>query len=160
MSNGFQCSRQTPFSMGSLRQARASPVWSRWSRTVIAISTKARPANVVSMTAEMTTDSAFAIFSTTKAITGTAILQLVEQGKLDLDAPAKNYAPDIGKLQVIEGFDAKGEPKLRPPKRDVTTRMLMVHTAGFGYDFFSHTYNRLAQEKGQPSVITSSKASL
>jgi methyl acetate hydrolase len=110
--------------------------------------------------AEMTTDSVFAIFSTTKAITGTAILQLVEQGKLDLDAPAKTYAPDIGKLQVIEGFDAKGEPRLRPPKRDVTTRMLMVHTAGFGYDFFSDTYNRLAQEKGQPSVITSSKASL
>jgi methyl acetate hydrolase len=110
--------------------------------------------------AEMTTDSVFAIFSTTKAITGTAILQLVEQGNLDLDAPAKVYAPDIGKLQVIEGFDAKGEPKLRPPKRDVTTRMLMVHTAGFGYDFFSHTYNRLAQEKDQPSVITSSKASL
>ena len=110
--------------------------------------------------AEMTTDSVFAIFSTTKAITGTAVLQLVEQGKLDLDAPAKNYAPDIGKLQVIEGFDAKGEPRLRPPKRDVTTRMLMVHTAGFGYDFFSQTYNRLAQEKGQPSVITSSKASL
>jgi methyl acetate hydrolase len=110
--------------------------------------------------AEMTTDSVFAIFSTTKAITGTAILQLVEQGELDLDAPARTYAPDIGKLQVIEGFDAKGEPKLRPPKRDVTTRMLMVHTAGFGYDFFSQTYNRLAQEKGQPSVITSSKASL
>jgi methyl acetate hydrolase len=110
--------------------------------------------------AEMTTDSAFAIFSTTKAITGTAILQLVEQGKLDLDAPARTYAPDIGKLQVIEGFDAKGEPKLRPPKRDVTTRMLMVHTGGFGYDFFSQIYNRLAQEKGQPSVITSSKASL
>ncbi|KRR25072.1 1,4-butanediol diacrylate esterase [Bradyrhizobium lablabi] len=110
--------------------------------------------------AEMTTDSVFAIFSTTKAITGTAILQLVEQGELDLDAPAKSYAPDIGKLQVIDGFDAKGEPKLRPPKREVTTRMLMVHTAGFGYDFFSQTYNRLAQEKGQPSVITSSKASL
>jgi methyl acetate hydrolase len=110
--------------------------------------------------AEMTTDSVFAIFSTTKAITGTAILQLVEQGELDLDAPAKTYAPDIGKLQVIDGFDAKGEPRLRPPKRDVTTRMLMVHTAGFGYDFFSQTYNRLAQEKGQPSVITSSKASL
>jgi methyl acetate hydrolase len=110
--------------------------------------------------AEMTTDSAFAIFSTTKAITGTAILQLVEQGKLNLDAPARTYAPDIGKLQVIEGFDAKGEPKLRPPKRDVTTRMLMTHTAGFGYDFFSQIYNRLAQEKGQPSVITSSKASL
>ena len=108
----------------------------------------------------MTADTVFAIFSTTKAITGTAVLQLVEEGKLDLDAPAKNYAPDIGRLQVIEGFDESGEPKLRAPKRDVTTRMLMLHTAGFGYDFFNETYNRLAQEKGQPSVITASKAAL
>jgi len=110
--------------------------------------------------ADMTTDSVFAIFSTSKAITGTAVLQLVEEGKLDLDAPAKRYAPEIGKLQVIDGFDAKGEPKLRPPKRDITTRMLMVHTAGLSYDFINHTYNRLAQEKGQPSVITASKACL
>ncbi|WP_050425141.1 serine hydrolase domain-containing protein [Bradyrhizobium tropiciagri] len=110
--------------------------------------------------ADMTADSVFAIFSTTKAITGTAVLQLVEEGKLDLDAPAKTYAPDIGKLQVIEGFDDKGEPVLRAPKRDITTRMLMVHSAGLGYDFINHTYNRLAQEKGQPSVITASKASL
>jgi methyl acetate hydrolase len=109
--------------------------------------------------AEMTTDSVFAIFSTTKAITGTAILQLVEEGKLDLDAPAKTYAPDIGKLQVLEGFDADG-PKLRAPKRDVTTRMLMLHTAGLGYDFFNENYNRLAQEHGQPSVVTASKAAL
>ena len=108
----------------------------------------------------MTTDTVFAIFSTTKAITGTAALQLVEEGKLDLDAPAKNYAPDIGKLEVIEGFTESGEPKLRPPKRDVTTRMLLTHSAGLGYDFFNEKYNRLAQEKGQPSVITSSKKAL
>ena len=110
--------------------------------------------------APMTTDTVFAIFSTTKAITGTAILQLAEAGRLDLDAPASRYAPDIGTLQVIEGFDAAGEPKLRAPRRPVTTRMLMLHTAGLGYDFFNATYNRLAQEKGQPSVITASKAAL
>ena len=104
--------------------------------------------------ADMTTDTVFAIFSTTKAITGTAALQLVEDGRLDLDAPAKIYAPDIGKLQVLEGFDARGQPKLRPPKRDVTTRMLLLHTAGFGYDFFNENYNRLAKEHGQPSVLT------
>jgi methyl acetate hydrolase len=108
----------------------------------------------------MTTDSIFAIFSTTKAITGTAVLQLVEEGKLDLDAPAKRYAPEIGSLQVIDGFDAAGEPILRAPKRDITTRMLMTHTAGLSYDFINHTYNRLAQEKGQPSVITATKACL
>src|SRR5271167_2349012 len=110
--------------------------------------------------ADMTTDTVFAIFSTTKAITGTAVLQLVESGKLELDAPAKNYAPDIGKLQVIEGYDDAGTPKLRAPKRDVTTRMLMTHTAGLGYDFFNDKYLRLATEKGQPSIITASKAAL
>lgn len=108
----------------------------------------------------MTTDSSFAIFSTTKAITGTAALQLIEEGRLDLDAPARRYAPDIGKLQVIDGFDAKGQPKLRAPKREVTTRMLLLHIGGFGYDFFNENYLRLATEHGQPSVITSSKASL
>ena len=108
----------------------------------------------------MTTDTVFAIYSTTKAMTGTAVLQCVEEGKLDLDAPAKNYAPDIGKLEVLDGFDADGTPRLRAPKRDITTRMLMLHTAGFGYDFFNTTYLRLAQERGQPSVITCSRASI
>lgn len=108
----------------------------------------------------MTTDSSFAIFSTTKAITGTAALQLIEEGRLDLDAPARRYAPDIGKLQVIDGFDAQGQPRLRAPKREVTTRMLLLHIGGFGYDFFNENYLRLATEHGQPSVITSSKASL
>ena len=61
---------------------------------------------------------------------------------------------------VIDGFDAKGQPRLRAPKRDVTTRMLLLHTAGFGYDFFNENYLRLATEHGQPSVITSSKAAI
>lgn len=110
--------------------------------------------------AAMSLDSVFAIFSTTKAITGTAALQLVEEGRLDLDAPAKTYAPAIGALQVLDGFDADGAPRLRDPKRDVTTRMLLLHTAGFGYDFFNESYNRLANERGQQSVITASKACL
>jgi methyl acetate hydrolase len=110
--------------------------------------------------AAMTTDTVFAIFSTTKAITGTAILQCVEDGQLDLDAPAKTYVPEIGQLLVLEGFDDSGSPKLRAPKRDITTRMLMLHTAGFGYDFFNTSYFRLTQERGQQSVVTCSRASL
>ena len=108
----------------------------------------------------MTMDSVHAIFSTTKSITGTAVMQCLEEGKIDLDAPAKNYAPDIGKLQVIDGFDAAGNPKLRSPKRDITTRMLMLHTAGFGYDFFNEKYNTMAQKHGQPSVVSASRASI
>ena len=108
----------------------------------------------------MTNDTVFAIFSTTKAITGTAALQCLEEGLLDLDAPAKQYAPEIGALQVLDGFDGDGNPILRAPKRDITTRMLLLHTAGFGYDFFNEDYNRLAENHGQPSVITASRASI
>ena len=115
---------------------------------------------VLGQDADMTTDSVFAIFSTTKAIAATTVLQLVEEGKLDLDAPAKPYTPEIGKLQVLEGFGPDGKPQLRAPKRDITTRMLLLHTAGFGYDIFNANYNRLALEHGQPSVITATKAAL
>ncbi|MDI9903415.1 serine hydrolase domain-containing protein [Rhodococcus sp. IEGM 1409] len=108
----------------------------------------------------MTLDTTFALFSTTKAITGTAVLQCAEEGLLDLDAPAATYIPEIGELKVLDGFDAGGNPVLREPKRDITTRMLLLHTAGFGYDFFNESYNRLSQEHGQPSVITCSKAAL
>ncbi len=110
--------------------------------------------------APMTPDTVCAIFSTTKAITGTTALQLVEDGRLDLDAPAKQYVPELGDVQVLDGFDGSGAPVLRPPARDITTRMLLLHTAGFGYDFFNENYNRLATEHGQPSVITASKAAL
>lgn len=106
----------------------------------------------------MTEDTVMAIFSTTKAIAGTAALQCVEEGLLDLDAPAKTYAPAIGALRVIDGFDEAGQPRLRAPKSDITTRQLMLHTAGFGYDFFNETYARLATDHGQPSVVTGSRA--
>lgn len=109
---------------------------------------------------DMTPDSVCAIFSTTKAITGTVCLQLMEKGELDLDAPAKEYAPKIGDLKVIDGFDNKGKPILREPKTNVTTRQLLLHQGGFGYDFFNETYHRLAQEHNQPSVITATHASL
>ncbi|MFE1599370.1 serine hydrolase domain-containing protein [Methylobacterium sp. ID0610] len=110
--------------------------------------------------AAMTPDTVFAIFSTTKAITGTAALQLVEEGRLDLDAPARTYLPEIGRLQVIEGFGEDGAPRLRAPRRAITTRMLLLHTAGLGYDIFNPTYRRLAEERGQPSIITGSRAAL
>lgn len=108
----------------------------------------------------MTTDDVFALFSTTKAITATAALQLVEAGLLDLDAPARSYVSGLGSVKVLDGFDDGGEPRLRDPKRDITTRMLLTHTAGFGYDFFNESYFRLAAEKGQPSVLTATMAAL
>ncbi len=107
-----------------------------------------------------TPDTVCAIFSTTKAIGGAACLQLMESGELDLDAPAKEYIPRIGALQVLDGFDDDGQPRLRAPKRDITTRHLLTHTAGFAYDFFNDEYTRLANEQDQPWVVDASWASI
>ncbi len=109
---------------------------------------------------EMTTDTVFALYSTTKAFTATTALRLVEEGRLDLDAPAARYAPELGTLPRIEGFDRSGEPILRHPKRPITTRMLLTHTAGFGYEFFHPVYLRLHRTRGQPASVSGLKASL
>lgn len=111
-------------------------------------------------TAPMTTDSVFAMFSTTKAVTGTTVLQCVEEGLLDLDAPASDYVPEIADLPVIDGFDDTGTPRLRTPETPITTRMLLLHTAGLGYSFFDETYHRLLAEGRYPSVITATRAAL
>lgn len=78
-------------------------------------------------------DSIFRIASMTKAVTTTAAMQLVEQGKLSVTAPAAKYLPELGKLEVLDGFDNSGKPILRPAKRQVELRHLMTHTSGFVY---------------------------
>lgn len=110
--------------------------------------------------APMTTDSVMAIFSTSKAITGTTLMQLVEEGKVRLDDPVKKYVPEIAEIQVLEGFDASGQPKLRAPKRDITINHLMLHTAGFSYEFFSADDLKLRGAKGIPSVVSGTFASV
>src|SRR5215217_2106405 len=70
----------------------------------------------------MTPDTVFNIASMTKAITGAAAMQLVEQGKLELDVPISKYIPRAAEFQVLEGFDEKGEPRLRPARRQITLR--------------------------------------
>jgi methyl acetate hydrolase len=109
---------------------------------------------------KMTTDTVVNFWSTTKAITGVAAMQLVEEGKLDLDAPAKKYVPGLGDVQVLDGFSSDGSPKMRAPKRDITTRMLLLHTAGFGYDFFNFDVLKYCQAKEVPSVATCTDASM
>jgi len=81
----------------------------------------------------MTRDTVFRIASMVKVITTVAALQLVEQGKLSLDAPVPDIEPELGAPQVLEGFNAAGRPELRPAKRPISLRQLLTHTAGFTY---------------------------
>jgi CubicO group peptidase (beta-lactamase class C family) len=110
--------------------------------------------------APMTTDTVVWIASMTKALTSAAAMQLVERSKLDLDAPASRWAPALGEVQVLEGFDANGQPRMRAPKRPVTLRHLLTHTAGFSYEFWSHDIQRYQQVKGLPAITSCENAAL
>ena len=96
----------------------------------------------------MTADSVFWIASMTKAVTAAGAMQLVEQGKLSLEAPIGNVLPDIAAPQVLEGFDSQGEPKLRPARNPITLRHLMTHTAGFCYNLWTATWCSIWRRPG------------
>jgi CubicO group peptidase (beta-lactamase class C family) len=55
---------------------------------------------------------------------------------------------------VLEGFDADGEPMLRPAKTEVTLRHLMTHTAGFCYDMWNGDMVTYLEKAGLPGIIT------
>jgi methyl acetate hydrolase len=102
----------------------------------------------------MTTDSVFWIASMTKAVTSAGAMQLVEQGKLSLDEPIGKVLPDLASPQVLEGFDADGEPKLRPAKTPITLRHLMTHTAGFCYSIWNGDAGKYFEKTGLPAITT------
>jgi len=108
----------------------------------------------------MTADTVFWIASMTKAITSTAALQLVEQGKLSLDRPIAEVLPELAAPQVLEGFDAAGEPQLRPARRPITLRHLITHTAGFVYDIWNPEMGRYMERTGVPGIISCQNAAL
>jgi methyl acetate hydrolase len=108
----------------------------------------------------MTPDSVFWIASMTKAITTAGAMQLVEQGKLSLDAPIGKVLPDLAAPQVLEGFDVQGEPKLRPAKNPITLRHLMTHTAGFCYDMWNGDMVRYLERTGTPGITSCKNAAL
>jgi methyl acetate hydrolase len=110
--------------------------------------------------AAMTLDTVVWIASMTKAITATAAMQLVERGKLALDAPASQLAPGLAKAQVLEGFDAAGQPRLRAPKRPITLRQLLTHTAGFGYEIWRSEIARYLTATNTPGITTCTNAAL
>ncbi|PRB16557.1 serine hydrolase [Microbacterium sp. MYb62] len=75
---------------------------------------------------ETTDDSVFQIGSMGKVWTTTAIMRLVDQGILDLDAPVASYVPEF----------SSSDPEIT---RTVTLRHLLNHTSGIDGDVFTDT---------------------
>ncbi len=71
---------------------------------------------------KMETDSLFAIASMTKPITAAAVLILQDEGKLSIDDPVSKYIPSFKEASLKDG----------KPKREMTIKDCLTHTAGLG----------------------------
>jgi CubicO group peptidase (beta-lactamase class C family) len=69
----------------------------------------------------MTRDALFWIASMTKPITGTAVLMLQDEGKLNVADPVAKYLPEFANLKTPSGKPA-----------DLTIAQLLTHTSGLG----------------------------
>lgn len=95
----------------------------------------------------VTADTLFQIGSTTKTVTGTIVMQLVEKGLIDLDEPVRTYVPE---LRLTD----------KTAEKTVTTRHLLTHMGGWVGDFFRETGSGddslaryVAEMAGLPQVV-------
>jgi len=95
-------------------------------------------------------DALFRIASMTKAVTSTAAMQLVEQGRFAIEDPVEKYLPEFAKLAVFDSFDgATGAYRVRPATKAVTVRHLLTHTSGLGYAFTNPTVRDFKPRAGE-----------
>lgn len=97
----------------------------------------------------------FRIASMTKAITSTAILQLVEKGEIRLDDPLEIYIPEFADPVVLTSYDAEtGEYESRPAAGSITIHHLLTHTSGISYGFNNNTFGTIYANAGVPDLGT------
>ena len=108
----------------------------------------------------MTADTVFWIASMTKAITCVGMLQLIEQGKAAMDQPAAELLPALANPQLLTGFDADGQPQLRPAEKAITIRHLLTHTCGMDIFMWSEAMNRYMDMTGITRDIDPDKPAL
>jgi methyl acetate hydrolase len=108
----------------------------------------------------MAIDSVVWIASMTKPITSAGVMQLVERGRIGLDDAVGRWVPELASVQVLEGFDAAGSPRLRAPRRPVTLRHLLTHTSGYGYGMWNEPLARYMELTGLPATSSCQNAAL
>jgi CubicO group peptidase (beta-lactamase class C family) len=80
----------------------------------------------------MRADCLFWIASMSKPITATALMMLVDEGKVKLDDPVEKYLPEFQGQMLIVKQDKDGM-LLRSPSRPVTVRDVLSHTSGLPF---------------------------
>jgi methyl acetate hydrolase len=108
----------------------------------------------------MTPNTIFWSASMTKAVVSAGAMQLVEQGKVQLDEPVGKFLPALVSPQVLQSFADNAAPHLRPAKQPITLRHLLTHTAGFAYDTWNGNMLRYMKENNFLSLLHARKRDL
>lgn len=93
---------------------------------------------------KMQGNEVYRIYSCSKVATCTAIMKLMEEGKLSLDQPLAEILPEFSRMQVQQ-TDEHGEKTLRPAKNPILIRHLLTMTAGMTYDCGSDPIRRVKE---------------
>jgi CubicO group peptidase (beta-lactamase class C family) len=80
----------------------------------------------------MTTDGLFWIASQSKSITATALMMLVDEGKVRLDDPVVKYLPEF-KGQWLRAYGDNQVQLLKKPKQRMTVRHILIHISGLPF---------------------------
>lgn len=100
----------------------------------------------------------FRIASMTKPIVSVAALQLVEEGKLNLNDPVSKYIPEFKNAQVLASVNkADTTYTTVPAKKEITVRNLLTHTSGIGYSNRDKKLGMIYQKNNIPDLATTDK---
>ena len=110
----------------------------------------------------MPENAIYRIMSQTKAITSLAIMQLYEQGKINLDQKVSDFIPSFKNPTVLKDFNAADSSYTTiAAKREITIRDLLTHTSGIDYtDIGSKNMSAIYTKAGVPSGLGNFKESL
>ncbi len=104
-------------------------------------------------------NTAFRIFSMSKAIGSLAAMILIDRGKLSPDTLVADVLPAWNDIRVLDGFDGD-TPILRAPKTQATARHLATHTSGMEYEFWNADIPRYMELTGLQTILSGQKASM
>jgi CubicO group peptidase (beta-lactamase class C family) len=107
--------------------------------------------------APMRRDTIFRIASMTKPVTAACVMMLIEDGKVEIEAPVTRWLPELADRHVLRSIDGPLDDTV-PAKRDMTVRDLLANTLGFGVLFekppIQQRIDELQMVVGKPVPLT------
>lgn len=105
---------------------------------------------------DVTSENIFWISSCAKMASMIIILQTVEKGLIGLDSAddVDKYAPELANIPILKQVNPDGTLLLVPKTKRITLRMLLNHTAGFGYTIFNEGIKKYSELFGGPEFVS------